>query len=461
MVEVESATAIDDPTSQFPTDTKSENPQLLATSSDHPTSSNSPDPASSLKAVKASILTSQTYIVQKRLISPATIVLKVFNKTGHKCIKLWRPLKNEIYDTVDPNKNNTYTLQGLAFNQKVAPGVYLGIAPIVSDFHDYARTIKLGSLISKPTEADIQDDKRYALVMRFLNQKWRLDQQIGRHSLPSKDDIKFLALQIADMQEQTQSVSSDHGSLEKLHEKWNLNKKYLKEALNHPSVAKLKNNTKESMPISIDNVDSFAQIMEQALKVYANGFSERSQCLKHCHGDLKTNNLWLIPKVCSEIGNTQKNYPKPRWRNKQLIALDCIDFNPLFSYIDPLSDAAMLIMDLEELLSSLTKTDLPKKCTHMFLEEYLAHAIKDPDTFSKGYLKPIMEFYIAEKAIVCAYVSILSDRRPLLGLRYLRIAHSHLNLLSKFVSEKKQSNLLTESFTRKQNTPSPIPVPIT
>ncbi|GHO75759.1 hypothetical protein KSD_35300 [Ktedonobacter sp. SOSP1-85] len=387
---------------------------------------------------------SQTYTIQKRLISPATIVLKVADKTSHKCIKLWRPFKNDIYDTVDTNKNNIYTLQGLAFNRQFAPEVYLGIAPIISPFHEYARTITLGTLLSAPTEDDLKANKKYAVVMDFLNQDWRLDQQIRRRSLPTEEDIEFLAKEIAHMHEQARPVSSSYGSLEELSNKWELNKKHLKEALTHPSLERIDKTLIKSL-----NISASLNTMDNALEIYKKEFLARSLCLKHCHGDLKTNNLWLIPKPLSVSETKQNNAgndTKLEWKSKRLKVLDCIDFNPLFSYIDPLSDAAMLIMDLEEQLTSLTKTDLPKRCGDAFLKEYLTHTTKNTDTFDKGYLIPIMEFYIAEKAIVCAYVSILSDRRPHLGLRYLLIAQKHINTLSNIIKRQKQATASTERF---------------
>ena len=51
---------------------------------------------------------------------------------------------------------------------------------------------------------------------------------------------------------------------------------------------------------------------------------------------------------------------------------------------------------------------------------------------------PLLRYYMTEKAMVCAYVSILYDKQPELGERYLDIAYVHAQQLGKPIESTAQ-----------------------
>ncbi len=52
---------------------------------------------------------------------------------------------------------------------------------------------------------------------------------------------------------------------------------------------------------------------------------------------------------------------------------------------------------------------------------------------------PLLEYYMTEKAMVCAYVSILYDMLPDQGEKYLNIALSHAQKLEKMLTHSDSS----------------------
>jgi len=67
-----------------------------------------------------------------------------------------------------------------------------------------------------------------------------------------------------------------------------------------------------------------------------------------------------------------------------------------------------------------------RKLTNHFLYTYL-RKIKAKDKA----IWPLLEYYLTEKAMVCAYMSILHDELPTLGKKYLDVALGHAQRLEK------------------------------
>ncbi len=127
-------------------------------------------------------------------------------------------------------KSNKYLLDGLAFNQKFAPHVYLGVASVLFDGEKLLR----GRLIRKPTEDDLKPGEEYAVVMHRLKNHQRLDQQLAT----GKVDADFLARKIAAMHRRVskpsldfKTSSVDFGTSESIFSKLEVNIKFYHQAL--------------------------------------------------------------------------------------------------------------------------------------------------------------------------------------------------------------------------------------
>ena len=340
--------------------------------------------------------------------SQATLILFVEsqNATIPLCLKLWHPFENNIYATSDIDTCNAYTLNGLAFNRRHAPGIYLGIAPVYH-FQDQ-QSIELGKLLTHPQPEQLEKGVRYALVMKRLPQGWRLDNQIHRGNFGSQEDMRFLAKAIAHMHQHLEHAPPHLSELATLQEKWELNKSFFNEAIAQLQHLFPEHDFATPQRMILDTMDTY-------FRNHSSHFQQRQAFVRRCHGDLKVNNLWLTHT--------------PPYQAQHLLALDCIDFKDEFSYIDPLSDVAMLAMDLETHLTTIQQSgsildSTPEQLVDLFWQNYLHN--------TETELQSLIEFYLTEKAMIQVYMCALFEHRYYSSLAYLHIAEKHEHRLRKF-----------------------------
>jgi aminoglycoside phosphotransferase family enzyme len=317
------------------------------------------------------------------------------------CLKFWRRTEEEVCDERLIVRSDEYLIEGLAFNKQFAPGVYLGIATVIVS--DDNKHIQRGPLIEHPLKEQLVNGERYALVMRTLNMVQRLDYQLVKRKL----DVDFLAHEVAQMHHHLeQPPDSDfYGRPDRIAAKLRLNNEFFLDAMT------------ELFSSGYRNYVWIGACLKDACNIYSSLFESRCADghIKRCHGDLKVTNLWV------------RSSPVPYFQSK-LLALDCIDFKPEFCFIDTLSDVAMLVVDLERLFPQ--ETELAKRFLHSYLSDMQEKL---------EIVEPLLEYYLTEKAIVCAYVSILfDDQQHELGKKYLQIAYSHVHRLRKLVQDAKR-----------------------
>lgn len=361
------------------------------------------------------MLVEGVHIVTDTSSSQAALVLFVEprNKAFPLCFKFWRPFNNDIYATLDIDTCNRYTLEGFYFNRLQAPGIYLGIAPIRA-FQDQVY-IALGSLLTDPTPEDLEQGVAYALVMKYLPQEWRLDQQIHQRRFGKHADMQILADAIAQMHKYLDPSPSHLKEHAILLEKWKLNKGFFREAITSLQQLFPEQDFISTQHQIIETMDSF-------LQQYSHRFQARQQYIRRCHGDLKVNNLWIAPSYFATSSLAYMPFSQDPLRSHQLLALDCIDFKDEFAHIDPFSDIAMLAMDLEAHLLYAQNhgqllEDTPARLVDLFLGSYFWATGEEPEA--------ILEFYVIEKAMIRTYNCILFENQPNLGILYLSIACKH------------------------------------
>jgi len=99
--------------------------------------------------------------------------------------------------------------------------------------------------------------------------------------------------------------------------------------------------------------------------------------------------------------------------------LDAADFNPAYTRIDILSDIALLAADIQ------TRTRLPA-LADLFLDTYLQCMGQQDDTAAA-----VLAYYLVEKAVVGAAISLVYDNLPELGLAFLETAEMRVDALKK------------------------------
>lgn len=356
------------------------------------------------------------YVVESDRLSSATHV--IFPAAPHKdtCLKLWVQGEDELYSLQNNAICTGYLLEGLAFNRQFAEGVYRGIAPVLMQEE---KKILCGPVIELPEIHLLNMNIPYALVMKRLSASWRLDHQLFK--LGADGGVDFLAREIAEMHAQLQPSPRAEEALNYIPEKLILNAKLFERALHVLAQEKF----------NIDPYKSIGDRMIQSQKKLAWLFEKRAEYgfIKRCHGDLKTANLWIQPR----------NSSSPKQPSQRLLALDCVDFNPKFCHIDILSDVSMLAVDLEVRLPGFLWTNVAKWYSRprdkSFIGIYL-HYLKEKNIQiqSPWFTWPLLEYYITEKAMVCAYMSVLYDKLPTLGKKYLHVALNHAKELQEWLS---------------------------
>jgi len=330
------------------------------------------------------------------------------------CLKMWRPCINGVYDTLNKCDRIRYLTEGIDFNARLAQNVYLGIAPV----NVGKKAIWVGRLIKEPKETMLDSEREYALVMKRLDETWRLDHQLAQ-GLSERKGMEFLAREIASIHNSLDPSPADRGDTGSITAKVLLNIALFDQALSAliPDPAGLPAiDTEEYRPVEHSMRRAVAALPEYF------EFRHRKGHIRRCHGDLKATNLWVLPPT--------------KHASQQLLALDCVDFNPTFCHIDTLSDVAMLLIDIETRLKGFGEQSqqkfLMENCVEQFLKAYL-EAMKEKR--NDKIVKALLEFYMTEKAVVCAYMNILYDGLPTAGIGYLKTALRHAQQLEKYVNE--------------------------
>lgn len=356
-----------------------------------------------------------TFHFHRRIKSLATqvIFVHVDEIAQPLCLKLWKPCHNDLYDTNSLEKCAEYLLEGLEFNRRFAPNVYLGLAPVI-EFNEEAGNICLGKLVENPEWSNLETKVPYALVMRYLKENWRLDHQLNYSQLGTHQGIELLATEVTSMHRMLEASPKYMGTIKHIASKLELNTRLFKEALD-----KLTQNNFDTRKYSF-----ISNWMKKAYEKCAAYFGLRYEMgrIKRCHGDLKATNLfWVQPEKASFFGLKQSA--------QHLMALDCVDFNPSFCHVDILSDIAMLAIDIEAHLANYKAEAIEEQTgqepVRYFLETYL-EKIGEKSTKLAWTL---LEYYMTEKAMICAYMSILYNKLPQFDRRYLDIALIHAQRL--------------------------------
>jgi len=379
-------------------------------------------------------------------------------------MKILHKYKDTRYSLATPQDRQKSQLEALQLNKMFTPEIYLGLARI-RDFDRYKKVIVIDDVLNNPVNNSLESNAEYALVMEELPQNSRLDYLLNTENKASLQRyLQLLTQHVAFMHKhinQEPSPISDEdniqwGSSKQLHRKLTHNLAFAdlvlkksrngqcsvpyrwvslaRNALAHtlePNkyqrflaffdliLAESKSSQyvfyhKQLESIKDGLTSVFAQIQ------YQQHFEQRvkNKCIKRCHADLKSTNIWIMPY----------NDSYAEVDDKRVLVLDAVDFNPLYSNIDILSDFATLVVDVQARTKSLS-------LAKFMVENYLQHTEQE-DEVSKS----VLAYYLVEKAIVGAVVSILYDSLPALGRSYLKVAEMRMEDLKSLVNGPKNTS---------------------
>lgn len=360
---------------------------------------------------------------------------------GNIVLKILCKYKDTRYSLEAVIERQQCQLEALQWNRALTPEVYMGLARIC-DFDLNRETIVIEDIIENPNET-LDQCSEYALVMRQLPMKWRLDLLLNRENIFSfRFYVQLLAKRLMQVHKQINPLpiadARKWGAFQqiksKLEHNLSLADPVLEAIVNgQDSPYKLGENTVNGLKDTIFKVlpqgqnylshyrlkENFSLLKNNLLQTIIEGpfqeyFEQRvlEQRIKRCHGDLKAPNIWIAPYESSSDIEPEKF----------VRILDAIDFNPSYCNIDILSDLAMLVIDIQVRTKSPQLADLMKN-------EYLRLTEQDDIV-----ARLVLSYYLVEKAYIGAAISFVYDKLPKLGWAFLKVASIRMNELNRQIS---------------------------
>lgn len=360
-----------------------------------------------------------TYSIVETRTSEHAIVLFTQQTQSSESVlmKLLHDYKDTRYSQETPKKRQQCQLEALRRNRAFSPEVYLGLAR-VEQYNIPKKTISIGEMLICPTMNDLEPGAEYVLIMRQLPEERSLVALLEKeNSVIIQQHMRLLTKHIAQMHKELLTAplreeSMYWGQYEQLEEKLSQNLELLdrvyrtsKDGLDYQYLKK--------------NVAELSDTLQSLFKQgnFRAAFDNRVQehYTRLCHGDLKVPHIWIMlydDAECCQAGPEHS-----------IKILDAIDFNPLFCNIDILSDFAMLVTDIH------TRTGSAELADKMIADYLLDTNQDEPEA------RLVLGYYLVEKALVGAAISILFDNLPTLGLQHLTVAKLRLQALVEMQQE--------------------------
>lgn len=325
-------------------------------------------------------------------------------------IKLLRPYEDTRYHFKTCAERQRSQLEALRQNRIFAPGVSLGLVR-VHELDPENLSLSIDEFLPNPTLELLSQEGEYALIMQQLPDEGRLDCLLqGRNRSDLQEHIQRLASHVSYLHtHRTQPLMDEK-------ERWGNADQLEKKLLHNFALIDLvlAKDPYRSGQMRCRLESRFSALKEALYAAFISYrfcgyFAQRvaGQCIKHCHGDLKSPNIWMM------VGG------QARQKAGQVFVLDTADFNPSYTRIDILSDIALLAADIQARTHSSLLADL-------LLNTYLQR-MEQQDSVSAA----VLAYYLVEKALVGMAVSLAFDDLPELGMAFLETAEMRVDALKK------------------------------
>jgi uncharacterized protein len=291
--------------------------------------------------------------------------------TPNYVYKLKKPMNFGFFDYSTPARRRHFCGQEVLLNTRLAPQIYLGVAPILA----FApQTIRFGPTLepaSVPEPGSMFDGGEvidYAVVMVRLPDEATLEAHIHAGSA-TPALLAEVARVVAAFHENAridEHIASS-GGLDVIRGNWEENFAQMK-----PYIGRC---------ISAAAYERIATYIRRFMDARAALFAERirSGRIRDCHGDLRLQHVYFLAQV------KVPDHPLP-----PLAVLDCIEFNERFRYSDVAAEIAFLTMEMD----ACGRSDLAQA----FIASYVA-ATDD------AALRELLPFYACYRACVRGKVS--------------------------------------------------------
>ena len=282
---------------------------------------------------------------------------------GDRAYKLKKPENFGFFDYSTTRARRHFCMEEVRLNARLAPGVYLGVAPVIEDQRGKVSFADTCPLDAVPQPDELIEGGRvldYAVVMRRLPEEATLEARV-RSGRVTAGMLREVAARVAAFH--ASSETSEHiasfGRTDVIANNWRENFAQMR-----PYVGR-----------SLDQVtfDRIERWIHEALAGHAKLFATRARTgrVRDCHGDLRLQHIYV--------------FDEPATEGHRLEIIDCIEFNERFRYSDVAAEVAFLTMELD----AAGRSDLAR----VFVDAYVE---KSDD----AGLRELLSFYSCYRACV-------------------------------------------------------------
>jgi aminoglycoside phosphotransferase family enzyme/predicted kinase len=295
--------------------------------------------------------------------------------TPEHAYKLKKPKSLGFLDFSTPELRRHFCMQEVLVNRRLAPHVYLGVAPVLEYPNGqllFGPTFAADGLMSHPDSLPMPGSMfdggcviDFAVVMVRLPDEAMLEFKV-RTGTADAMMLAQIAQCVAAFHASTHTDEhvAHFGQLDVIRGNWEENFEQMKPYIGRTlDVA-----TYECIAGYIHN------FMQERSGLFASRVSDRH--IRDCHGDLRLQHIYLLDKAVDPT--------------RRLAIIDGIEFNERFRYSDVASEVAFLTMELD----TACRPDLSRA----FVERYVAETGDD-------VLRELLPFYACYRACVRAKVT--------------------------------------------------------
>jgi uncharacterized protein len=283
--------------------------------------------------------------------------------TASRVYKLKKPKDFGFFDYSTPALRRHFCQQEVLLNARLAPQVYLGVAPVLlfaSGRLRFGPTFLPGDVPLPGTMLDGGCVVDYAVVMLRLPDEATLEFRV-RTGTASPSLLQEIARYVAAFHatSSTDAHIASFGGVEVIRGNWEENFVQMKPYIDRSLDALTYNRI----------VEYICHFLDERTALFTSRV--RDGCIRDCHGDLRLQHVYVLD---------EPDFPAHR-----LAILDGIEFNARFRYSDVASEVAFLAMELE----AAGRYDLSR----VFVDSYITETGDEA-------LREVLPFYICYRACV-------------------------------------------------------------
>lgn len=253
---------------------------------------------------------------------------------GNRAYKLKKPNDFGFFDYSTPALRRHYCGEEVRLNTRLAPHVYLGVAPVLSLVDGSYRFAPVCEADATPAPGDQLDDGRvvdYAVVMVRLPEAATLEARVRADNV-RPEQLVAVAERMASFHasSRTDEDVAHFGRVEVIQHNWDENFEQMA-----PYVGRA---------LDAETYGHLRTYVETFLRQRRPLFETRRQTgrIRDCHGDLRMQHVYFLNQYASGL-------PSGETLDAQtsLAIIDCIEFNERFRYGDVAAEIAFLTMELD------------------------------------------------------------------------------------------------------------------